>query len=103
MCCMVSCLCCLKKRGEVYRLRNVQGIDNHHSHLRNSDENIPESAAERGQAEDQYDREEDRETFARLQVWAAQEQIRLRTINTPGVHVPHAQYLPNTHMENEML
>ena len=46
---------------------------------------------------------EDRETFTRLQVWAAQEQIRLRTINTPGVHVPHAQYLPNTQMENEML
>ena len=105
MCCMVSCLCCLKKRGEVYLLRNAHGIDNHHSHLRNSDENIPQSAAERGQAEYQFDREEDRETFARLQVWAAQdqEQIRLRTINTPGVHVPHAQYFPNTPIKNEML
>ena len=101
--CMVSCLCCLKKRGEVYLLRNAHGIDNHHSHLRNSDENIPQSAPERGQAEYQFDREEDRETCAYLQVWAAHEQIRLRTINTPGVHVPHAQYLPNTQMENEML
>ena len=78
-------------------------IDNHCSHLRNSDENIPQSAAERGQAEYQFHREEDRETFACLQVWAAQEQIRLHTINTSGVHVPHAQYLPNTQMENEML
>ena len=47
--------------------------------------------------------EEDQETYAHLQVWAAQEQIRLHTINTPGVHVPHAQYFPNTQMENEML
>ena len=56
---MVSCLCCLKKRGEVYLLRNAHGIDNHHSYLRNSDENIPQSAAERGQAEYEFDREED--------------------------------------------
>ena len=47
MCCMLSCYCCIKKRGEVYLLRNLRGIDNHHSHLRNSDENIPESAAEK--------------------------------------------------------
>ena len=43
LCCMVCCFCCLKKRGEVYILRNAQG------HLRNSDENIPMSAAERGE------------------------------------------------------
>ena len=96
MCCMVSCLCCLKERGEVYLLRNAHGIDNHHSHLRNSDENIPQSAAERGQAEYQFDREEDRETFVHLHL--------LRNINPAGVHHPHhAQYLPNTQMENEML
>ena len=77
MCCMLSCYCCIKKRGEVYNLRNLRGVDNRHSHLRNSDENIPESAVERGQPEYEFDREEDRETFACLQEWAAQEQIRL--------------------------
>ena len=74
MCYMVSCLCCLKKRGEVYLLRNAHGIDNHHSHLTNSDENILQSTAERGQAEYQFDREEDQETFAHLQEWVAQDQ-----------------------------
>ena len=52
----------------------------------------------RGQPEYEFDREEDRETFACLQEWVAQdeEQIRLCNINTPGVHVPRAQYLANT-------
>ena len=35
MCCMLACYCCLKKRGEVYLLRKLRGIDNRHSHLRN--------------------------------------------------------------------
>ena len=53
---MMACFCYLKKRGEVYILRNTQGIDNHHAHLQNSDESIAESEAERGE----YNREEQR-------------------------------------------
>ena len=34
VCCMMACFYCLKKRGEVYILRNTQGIDNHHAHLK---------------------------------------------------------------------
>ena len=56
VCCMMACFCCLKKRGEVYILRNTQGIDNHHAHLQNSDKSIAESEAERGE----YNREEQR-------------------------------------------
>ena len=112
---MVACFCCLKKRGEVYLLRNARGIENHRNqHLRNSDENIPENSAERGEAqrggaeiqeyqyENEYQREEDRRMFAGLEPWAA-EQVELHNRNISGVHTPHAQNLANTQVENEML
>ena len=56
VCCMMACFCCLKKKGEVYILRNTQGIDICHAHLQTSDESIAESEAERGE----YEREEQR-------------------------------------------
>lgn len=94
---MISCFCCLKKRGEVYLLRNARGIENHRNrHLRNSDEDIPEIAVERGE----FDREEDRITFAGLQEWAA-EQIPLRNRNIPLAHVPLAQNVVNSQIETE--
>ena len=119
-CCMMACVCCLKKRGEVYILRNRQGIDNRHAHLRNSDENIPESTAERGL----YLPEEQRRIFNKLQEWSAElranheratqaqrfaQYIELRNRNIANVELPpphphvHAQNLDNTHVENEML
>ena len=120
VCCMMACFCYLKKRGEVYILRNTQGIDNHHAHLWNSDENIAESAVERGE----YNREEQRWICNKLQEWHAEQSanherstqdqrfsqnILLRNRKIAGVHLspihPHvyAQNLDNTHVENEML
>ena len=120
VCCMMACFCCLKKRGEVYILRNTQGIDNHHAHLQNSDENIGESEAERGE----YNREEQRQIHDQLQEWHAEQRanheratqaqrfsqnILLRNRNIAGVHLPpthphvHAQILDNTHVENDKL
>ena len=116
VCCMMACFCCLKKRGEVYILRNTQGIDNHHAHLQNSDE----SEAERGE----YNREEQRRIHDELQEWHAEQRtnheratqdqrfsqnILLQNRNIAGVDPPlthphvHAQILDNTHVENEML
>ena len=120
VCCMMACFCCLKKRGEVYILRNTQGIDNRHAHLQNSDESIAESEAERGE----YDREEQRRIHDQLQEWHAEQRanheratqdqrfsqnILLQNRNIEGVNLPHthphahAQILDNTHVENEML
>ena len=129
MCCMMSCACCIKKRAEVYHLRNATGIDNRHSHLRNSDENIPESTAERGETapaqpgqgeiqeypyDSEFEREEDRRMFGELEPWAMELRNRNTSgfpnpnfqnpgVQTPGVHTPHAQNLANTTVENEML
>ena len=91
LCCMVCCFCCLKKRGEVYILRNAQG------HLRNSDENIPMSAAERGEINPQ-------EELCSLDTWATECHNR----NAPGGNLPyyphaHAQNLVNSQIENENL
>ena len=69
VCCMMACFCCLKKRGEVYILRNTQGIDNCHAHLQNSDESIAESEAERGE----YEKEEERQIYDQLQEWHAEQ------------------------------
>ena len=94
LCCMVCCVCCIKKRAEVYILRNATGIDNHH-HLRNSDENIPEGAAERGE----MDRQEE---LLHLDHWATE----LCNRAAPGGTLPsyhHAQNLVETETENEML
>ena len=112
--------CCLKKRGEVYILRNRQGIDNRHVHFQNSDESIAESEAERGE----YEREEQRRISDQLQEWHAEQRanheratqdqrfsqnILLQNRNIEGVNLPcthahaHAQILDNTHVENEML
>ena len=107
---MVACFCCLKKRDEVYLLQNARGIENHHNeHLRNSDENIPESSAERGetqrqeyQFESQFDREEDRRMFAELKP-RANEQVELHNRNTAAVHTPHTQNVTTTQVENEIL
>ena len=104
----------------MYILRNTQGIDNHHAHLQNSDENNAESAVERGE----YNREEQRRICNALQEWHAEQRanheratqdqrflqnILLQNRNIAGVHLPpthphvHAQNLDNTHVENEML
>ena len=120
VCCMMACFCCLKKRGEVYILRNTQGIENRHAHLQNSDESIAESEAERGE----YDREEQRQICDQLQEWHAEQRanhkratqdqrfsqnILLQNRNIEGANLPrthphiHAQILDNTHVENEML
>ena len=120
VCCMMACFCCLKKRGEMYILRNIQGIDNHHVHLQNSDENISESTVERGE----YDSEEQRWIREELQELVAEQRanheratqdqrfsqyILLQNRNIAGVGLPpthphvHAQNLDNTHVENEML
>ena len=117
---MMACFCCLKKRGEVYILRNTQGIDNRHAHLQNSDESIAESEVERGE----YDREEQRRIRDQLQEWHAEQRanheratqdqrfsqnILLQNRNIEGANLPrthphiHAQILDNTHVENEML
>ena len=124
MCCMMSCACCIKKRGEVYLLRNATGIDNRHSHLRNSDENIPENTAERGEAapaqrgegeiqeyscNSEFEREEDQRMVVELEPWAMELHNRNTTgfqnpnFQTPAVHTPHVQNLANTRVENEML
>ena len=66
---MMACFCCLKKRGEVYILRNTQGIDNRHAHLQNSDKSIAESEVERGE----YVREEQRRIRDQLQEWHAEQ------------------------------
>ena len=116
----MACFCCLKKRGEVYILRNRQGIDNRHVHFHNSDESIAESEVERGE----YEREEQRWIHDQLQEWHAEQRanhkratqdqrfsqnILLQNRNIEGVNLPrthahaHAQILDNTHVENEML
>ena len=117
---MMACFCCLKKRGEVYILRNREGIANRHVHFQNSDESIAESEAERGE----YEREEQRRIRDQLQEWHAEQRanheratqdqrfsqnILLQNRNIEGVNLPrthphaHAQILDNTHVENEML
>lgn len=108
---MMSCVCCLKKRGEVYLLRNARGVENRRNeHLKNSNENIPERAAEEGavggQAEYTFDKEEDKVTFAGLEAWQADlpsSQYELRNRTTASVHVPPAQQLVDSTIENEML
>ena len=69
VCCMMECFCCLKKRGEVYILRNREGIANRHVHFQNSDESIAESEAERGE----YERQEQRRIHDQLQEWHAEQ------------------------------
>ena len=69
-------------------LRNRRGIDNH---LRNSDENITQNAAEMGE----MDREQE---LRDLNHWAT----NLRSRGIPGVTVPRAQYA-NLETETEML
>ena len=120
VCCMIACFCCLKKRGEVYILRNREGIANLHAHLQNSDQSIAESEVEIGE----YEREEQRRICDQLQEWHAEQRanheratqdqrfsqnILLQNRNIEGVNLPrthphvHAQILDNTHVENEML
>ena len=86
MCCMISCFCCIKKRGELYNLRHRAGIDNR---------NIPMSAVERGE----YDRAEDQRMFQELDDWAT----RLRNRTVHGVIIPQAQNFVNSQVENDML
>ena len=95
MCCMISCFCCIKKRGELYNLRHRAGIDNRNIHLRNSHENIPMSAVERGE----YERAEDQRMFQELDDWAT----RLRNRTVHGVIIPQAQNFVNSQVENDML
>ena len=81
LCCMVSCFCCIKKRGEVYLLRNAEGIDNY---ARNSNENVSQIDVEIGE----IDRETDREMFDELQNWAAgvhQSQLRNRNLSSSNI------------------
>ena len=73
---MMACFCCLKKRGEVYILRNRQGIDNRHVHFQNSDESIAESEAERGDCE----REEQRQICDQLQEWHAEQRAIIKEL-----------------------
>ena len=75
----------------MYILRNAQG------HLRNSDENIHMSAAERGEMNPQ-------EELRGLDTWATECHNR----NAPGGNLPyyphaHAQNLVNSQIENENL
>ena len=81
LCCMVSCFCCIKKRGEVYFLRNVEGINNY---ARNSNENVPQIDVEIGER----DRETEREMFDDLQNWAAcvhQSQLCNRNLSSSNI------------------
>lgn len=115
----MSCLCCLKKRDEVYILRNIRGIDNN---MRNSDTSI--SSAERGQYYTEEISEEQRQVFEGLRAWTAEqmanhqratqeqrlsEQIEIQNRTNSGVNLPpthpqvHAQNLDDTQVENEML
>ena len=87
----MSCFCCIKKRGELYLLRN--GTEET-THLRNSDDNIPESLAERGE----IDRQTEREMFEGLQGWATE----LRNRNLPSVHAPQTQNFVNSQIESNM-
>ena len=88
---MVSCFCCIKKRGELYLLRNG-GEES--THLRNSDENIPQNDVERGE----LDRQVEREMYQELQGWANE----LRNRNLATVHAPQAQNVVNSQIESNM-
>ena len=81
LCCMMACFCCIKKRGEVYLLRNAEGIDNN---ARNSNENVSQLDVEIAER----NAETEREMFNELENWAAsvhQPQLRNRNLSSSNM------------------
>ena len=80
----MACFCCIKKRGELYLLRN--GVDNHHS-----SQNIQMNRVEAGQRNADP---EERNMFQGLVSWA-NNCIRFRYNATRVIGTPNPAYDPN--------
>ena len=80
----MACFCCIKKRGELYLLRN--GVNN-----RQSSQNIQMNRVEQGQRNADP---EERNMFQGLVGWA-NNCIRFRHNATPPTGIPNPSYNPN--------
>ena len=89
-CCMMACFCCIKKRGELYLLRN--GVNNSHS-----SQNIQMNRIERGQMNADP---EERNMFQGLVSWA--NCLRFRHNATHVVGTQNPAYDPNDRSDSNV-